>query len=194
MKQLTLEGMETAECLVNNTHYKRSETQMRKLTVDLLKHLFDYDKETGNLIWKVSNAHSQKIGDIAGCFDSKIGYIRVGINGKKYYAHRIVFLYHKGYLPKTIDHINGDKVDNRIENLRAVTASQNQHNRKINSNNTSGYKGVSYNARANKWCARIRLENKRINLGYYSTPEEADAVVRKAREELHGSFANHGDE
>jgi len=57
---------------------------MIDLTVDLLKHLFDYDKETGNLIWKVSNTRSQKIGDIAGSFDSKIGYIRVGINGKKY--------------------------------------------------------------------------------------------------------------
>jgi len=166
---------------------------MRDLTVDLLKHLFDYDKETGNLIWKVSNARSQKIGDIAGSFDTSLGYVRVGISGKKYYAHRLVFLYHKGYLPKTIDHINGDKVDNRIGNLRAVTASQNQHNRKINSNSTSGYKGVSYYKHKNKWCARIRLENKRIELGYYKTPEEADAVVRKAREELHGSFANHGD-
>ena len=167
---------------------------MRNLTVDLLKHLFDYDKETGNLIWKVKRAKNQAVGDIAGSFDTSVGYVRVGINGKKYYAHRIVFLYHKGYLPKTIDHINGDKVDNRIENLRAVTASQNQHNRKINSNSTSGYKGVSYYARTNKWCAKIRLESKRINLGYYKTPEEADAVVRKAREELHGSFANHGDE
>ena len=167
---------------------------MRNLTVDLLKHLFDYDKETGNLIWKVSNSHSQKIGDIAGSLHQRLGYVQIGINSKRYYAHRLIFLYHKGYLPKTLDHINGDRGDNRIENLRAVTASQNQHNRKINSNNTSGYKGVSYNARANKWCAEIHLESKRISLGYYKTPEEADAVVRKAREELHGGFANHGDE
>ena len=167
---------------------------MRDLTVDLLKHLFDYDKETGNLIWKAPNTNNQKIGDIAGSLTPKVGYIRVGINGKKYYAHRLIFLYHKGYLPKTIDHINCDKVDNRIENLRAVTDSQNQHNRKLNSNNTSGYKGVYYHKPLNKWCAKIRLEYKGIHLGYYKTPEEADAVVRKAREELHGSFANHGDE
>jgi hypothetical protein len=167
---------------------------MRDLTVDLLKHLFDYDKETGNLIWKVSNGNNQKIGDIAGSLNAKVGYIRVGINGKKYLAHRLIFLYHKGYLPKTIDHINGDKVDNRIENLRAVTASQNQHNRKINSNNTSGYKGVYYYKPLNKWCANIRLEYKRIHLGYYKTPEEAAEVLRKAREELHGNFANHGDD
>ena len=56
---------------------------MRDLTVDLLKHLFDYDKETGNLIWKVSNSNNQKIGDIAGSLNPKEGYIRVGINGKK---------------------------------------------------------------------------------------------------------------
>jgi len=166
---------------------------MRDLTVDLLKHLFDYDKETGNLIWKVSNTNKQKIGDIAGSLNPKEGYIRVGVNGKKYYAHRLIFLYHKGYLPKTIDHINCDKADNRIENLRAVTASQNQHNRKLNSNNTSGYKGVYYHKPLNKWCAKIRLESKRMHLGYYNTPEEATEVLRKAREELHGVFANHGD-
>ena len=167
---------------------------MRNLTVDLLKHLFDYDKETGNLIWKVSNTNKQKIGDIAGSLNPKVGYIRVGISGKKYYAHRLIFLYHKGYLPKTIDHINCDKVDNRIENLRAVTASQNQHNRKLNSNNTSGYKGVYYHKPLNKWCAKIRLEYKRMHLGYYKTPEEAAEVVRKAREELHGDFAHHGEQ
>lgn len=167
---------------------------MRDLTIDLIKHLFDYDKETGNLIWKVSNSPKQAIGDIAGYLHTSLGYIRVGINNKKYYAHRLIFLYHKGYLPKTIDHVNGDRRDNRIENLRAVTASQNQHNRKLNSNSTSGYKGVSYDTRSNKWCAYIRLEHKRIHLGCHNTPEEADKVVRAAREELHGSFANHGDQ
>ena len=167
---------------------------MRDLTVDLLKHLFDYDKETGNLIWKKTRANGKvKKGDIAGSMQTA-GYLGVRINSKLYLAHRLIFLMHKGYLPKTLDHINGDRLDNRIENLRAVTASQNQHNRKINSNSTSGYKGVSYYKQTNKWCARIRLESKRINLGYYNTPEEADAVVRKAREELHGGFANHGEQ
>jgi hypothetical protein len=166
---------------------------MRDLTVDLLKHLFDYDKETGNLIWKVKSSARVKIGDIAGSIQNA-GYLAVRINSKSYLAHRLIFLMHKGYLPRTLDHINGDRLDNRIENLRAVTASQNQHNRKINSNSTSGYKGVSYYKQTNKWCAKIRLENKRIHLGYYKTPEEADAVVRKAREELHGGFANHGEQ
>ena len=166
---------------------------MRDLTVDLLNELFEYDKETGDLIWKVRKAQSVKVGDIAGYLQST-GYKRLKINAKAYLVHRIVFLMHKGYLPKTIDHINGDRLDNRIENLRAVTANQNQHNRKLNSNSTSGFKGVSWCKTQNNWRASIKLEGKAIELGRFNTPEEADAVVRKAREELHGTFANHGDQ
>jgi len=169
---------------------------MRELTVDLLNHLFEYDKETGNLIWKIkpsSRGHHVKAGDIAGTLKSH-GYLCVGINYNSYRAHRLIFLMHKGYLPKTIDHIDGDKLDNRIENLRAATVGQNQHNRKTNANNTSGYKGVSWNKAQKKWTARITLERKTINLGYFANVEEAAEVVRKAREELHGSFANHGDQ
>ena len=166
---------------------------MRDLTVDLLNELFDYDKETGDLIWKVRKAKRVKVGDIAGHIEST-GYKRLMINAKSYLVHRIVFLMHKGYLPKTIDHINGDRLDNRVENLRAVTANQNQHNRKINSNSTSGFKGVSWCKTHKHWRAAIKLEGKKINLGRFKTPEEADAVVRKAREELHGTFANHGDQ
>jgi hypothetical protein len=169
---------------------------MRELTVDLLNHLFEYDKETGNLIWKIkpsSRGHHVKAGDIAGTLKSH-GYLCVGINYNSYRAHRLIFLMHKGYLPKTIDHINGDKLDNRIENLRAATVGQNQHNRKTNANNTSGYKGVSWNKALKKWTARITLERKIIHLGYFANVEEAAEVVRKAREELHGDFANHGDQ
>ena len=159
---------------------------MRELTVDLLNHLFEYDKETGNLIWKIkpsSRGHSVKVGYIAGTLKSH-GYLCVGINYNSYRAHRLIFLMHKGYLPKTIDHINGDKLDNRIENLRAATVGQNQHNRKTNANNTSGYKGVSWNKAQKKWVARITLERKNIHLGYFANVEEAAEVVRKAREEL----------
>jgi hypothetical protein len=165
---------------------------MRDLTVDLLNHLFEYDKETGNLIWKRQQSNRIVAGDIAGSLCR--GYVYVGINGKKHRAHRIIFLMHKGYLPKTIDHINGDRADNRIENLRAVTANQNQHNRKINSNNTSGYKGVCWDKARNKWKSQVRLEGKLINIGHYDNVEEAAEVVRKTREELHGDFAHHGDD
>ncbi len=165
---------------------------MRDLTVDLLNHLFEYDKETGNLIWKIQKRGTRK-GSIAGTIKSH-GYLCVGINYNSYRAHRLIFLMHKGYLPKTIDHINGDKLDNRIENLRAATVGQNQHNRKTNANNTSGYKGVSWHKAKKKWVSRIKLEGKSIHLGYFDNVEEAAEVVRKAREELHGDFAHHGDQ
>ena len=165
---------------------------MRDLTVDLLNHLFEYDKETGNLIWKIKKRGIRK-GSIAGTVKSN-GYLCVGINYNSYRAHRLIFLMHKGYLPKTIDHINGDKLDNRIENLRAATVGQNQHNRKTNANNTSGYKGVSWNKARKKWITGIKLEGKKIHLGYFDNVEEAAEVVRKAREELHGDFAHHGDQ
>ena len=166
---------------------------MRDLTVDLLNELFDYDKETGNLIWKRKSSAKVKVGDIAGTLKSN-GYICVGINHNSYRAHRLIFLMHKGYLPKTIDHINRDKLDNRIENLRAATVSQNQYNRKTNANNTSGYKGVSWHTENKNWVGRINLEGKTIHLGAFDNVEEAAEVVRKAREELHGNFANHGDQ
>lgn len=166
---------------------------MRHLTVDLLNHLFEYDKETGNLIWKTRPTNSVKAGEIAGSETEK-GYIRIAINHKKYRAHRLVFLMHKGYLPKTLDHINGDRKDNRIENLRPATLAQNAQNRDISSRNKSGYKGVCWDKQTKKWKAEIETSGERVRLGYYNTPEEADKVVRKAREELHGDFAHHGDD
>lgn len=166
---------------------------MRDLTVDLLNHLFEYDKETGNLIWKTRPTNSMKAGEIAGSETEK-GYIRIAINHKKYRAHRLVFLMHKGYLPKTLDHINGDRKDNRIENLRPATLAQNSMNRDISSKNTSGYKGVGWDKHKNKWRAVIKTSGERIHLGYFANVEEAGQVMRKAREELHGEFANHGDQ
>jgi hypothetical protein len=169
----------------------QAEKEMRDLTVDLLKETFEYNKETGDLIWKIRKQKVVK-GAIAGSIVPE-GYRVIQLNAKFYKAHRLVYLMHKGYLPKTLDHINGDRADNRIENLRAVSAGQNQHNRKLNSNNTSGYKGVAWDKENKNWTTYINLEGRRIFLGYYSTPEEADKVVRKAREELHGAYANHGD-
>jgi hypothetical protein len=165
---------------------------MRDLTVDLLNELFTYDKETGKLYYKAARRRIS-VGDEAGC-DNGRGYLRAEINGKKYRIHRLVFLMHKGYLPAVLDHIDGNTYNNRIENLRPASISQNQHNRKISKNNTSGYKGVSYQKGTNKFRAQIKHQRKSIYLGLYATPEEADEVVRKAREELHGNFANHGDQ
>ena len=101
---------------------------MRDLTVDLLNHLFEYDKETGNLIWKIQKRGTRK-GSIAGTTNSE-GYRVITVNYKAYKAHRLVYLMHKGYLPRTLDHINNNRSDNRIENLRAVSAGQNSTQQK----------------------------------------------------------------
>mgnify|MGYP000574837211 CR=1 FL=1 len=165
---------------------------MRDLTVDLLNELFTYDKETGKLYWKAAR-RGVTVGKEAG-HDNGKGYLRVRINRKLYVVHRIIFLMHKGYYPALLDHIDGNTHNNKIENLRPASKSQNQHNSKTYKNNTTGYKGVSYNKQSKKFSATIALNYKPIWLGYHNTPEEADAVVRAAREELHGNFANHGDQ
>ena len=165
---------------------------MRDLTVDLLNELCTYDKETGKLYWKAAR-QGVTVGKEIGTVDTN-GYRVLTINGKMYKTHRIVFLMHKGYLPAILDHIDGDGLNNRLENLRPASYNQNQHNRKLNNNNKTGFKGVSYNVKEKAFKANINHQGRRIGLGGYSTPEEADKVVRAAREELHGNFANHGDQ
>ena len=165
---------------------------MRDLTVDLLNELLTYDRETGKLYWK-SARQGVTVGKEAGALD-KEGYSILRINYKRYRTHRVVFLMHKGYLPAVLDHIDGDRANNRLDNLRPASLSQNQHNRKLNKNNKSGFKGVSYNSKSKMFLASIKHQRQTIFLGSYKTPEEADKVVRVAREELHGNFANHGDQ
>ncbi|RKZ99884.1 MAG: hypothetical protein DRQ42_06770, partial [Gammaproteobacteria bacterium] len=116
------------------------------LTQELVKELFDY--VDGKLIRiKVSHKNlNMFLGKEAGHV-SKFGYRLIKINGKTYRAHRLVFLYHKGYMPEEVDHINGSKSDNRIENLRSANRQENQWNRKTGSNNTSGIKGIAWSTR-----------------------------------------------
>ena len=165
---------------------------MRDLTVDLLNELFEYDKETGKLYWKVARGRA-KVGGEVGSVNSE-GYILTTVNRKPYRAHRLVFLMHKGYLPKFLDHINGDRQDNRIENLRPVSLAQNSQNRNISIKNKSGYKGVFWAKATKKWRGQVKCNGESLYLGDYHDIEEAAEVVRAAREELHGNFANHGDQ
>jgi hypothetical protein len=99
---------------------------------------------------------------------------------------------HKGYLPEFIDHINGDRADNNIDNLREATRSQNCQNAKLSKVNRSGVKGVSWHKYNQKWYARIRLDGKRIDLGYFDNLIEAEATIKATREKLHGVFSNYG--
>jgi hypothetical protein len=105
---------------------------------------------------------------------------------KIFLMHRILAFADRGY---QVDHINGDKLDNQKSNLRLCNASQNQSNRRLQSNNTSGYKGVHYNKPQNNWRARVVVNRKTINLGGFSTPELAAEAYNLKAKELHGEFA-----
>src|ERR1700676_5553287 len=157
------------------------------LTQERVRELFDYH-EDGHLIWK-SSISNVKQGDIAGSRNHR-GYVRIRIDDKYYYAHRLIFLYHKGYMPRMIDHDNKVKSDNKIGNLRDCTRSQNHANMYKSTRNKSGYKGVTRNNnKINPWCAFIRKDGKTIYIGVFPTAEEAhDAYIAKAKE-LFGEFA-----
>jgi hypothetical protein len=159
------------------------------ITQDYVKQLFKY--RDGELYWKNSPAHSVRIGQKAGTL-KPTGYYQIKIKEKKYLNHRLIFLMYHGYLPKILDHIDGNRANNKIENLREVTLVQNQHNRKINKNNSSGVKGVSWRKLVNKWEVKICVNNKRKHLGFFADLELAELVAQEARNKYHGSFANHG--
>lgn len=157
------------------------------LTAEQLKAVLDYDASTGVFVWKVRPSKAVKAGDVAGCTEKRIGYITIGIAGRIYKSHRLAWLHMYGEWPKgLIDHINGDKADNRIANLRDVFADGNSQNvRKPNVRNKSGFMGVIWYQ--NKWRASMSVNGKSKWLGDYSTPEEAHQVYLEAKRKYHAA-------
>ena len=153
-----------------------------------LTELFKY--KDGVLYWNVEKSSGAKIGYEVGSIDG-CGYLQCTVNGKRHYVHRLIFMYHNGYLPDYIDHINCKKNDNRIENLRSCSRSENNYNQGISRRNKSGLKGVSFDKKNKKWRADIMFNSKRYSLGRFATKEEAYAVACKARDKFHGEFARH---
>ena len=158
---------------------------MNELTQELVKELFEY--KDGNLYWKIRRSGIRK-GYKAGTL-RKDNYHSIGINNKIYLNHRLIFLYHHGYLPKFIDHIDRDKANNNIENLREVTLQQNNMNRKSHKNTSSIYKGVSWDKRYQKWKSQIEINGKSIHLGYFKSETEAAIAYNRAAIELFGEYA-----
>jgi len=132
-----------------------------KLTKDLLNELFEY--KDGNIFWKVARKNGIDITKPAGSI-KKDNYIHVVIFGKSYLMHRIIFLMFNGYMPNQVDHIDNNRLNNNINNLRASTHAQNQQNTKKYANNTSGYKGVTFHKPNKKWLAQIRFDGNKIYL------------------------------
>jgi hypothetical protein len=132
------------------------------------------------------------VGSVAGSI-TKSGYVSIGINGRYYMAHRLAWLFEHGEWPTVfIDHINGNKADNRLENLRMADYSQNRRNAKRNKNNKSGVKGVSWSKESKKWHARLWADGAYKHLGLYDDIELAELVITEARDIFHGAFANNG--
>ena len=154
-----------------------------------------YNPETGKLYWTGINRHARRAvpGQEAGHLN-KSGYLEIRYLGKTIQAHRIAWYLHTGADPGTMfmDHINGNRADNCISNLRLATAAQNAQNSKKPVNaKTSKYKGVSWYPRHAKWQAQIRLNGKSTYLGYFYTEEEAFLAYCRAAEQHYGEFARY---
>lgn len=160
------------------------------LTADRLRSLLSYDKASGELLWLAG----QRRGQIAGRLDESNGYCKITVDRRPYAAHRLAWFYVTGEWPADqIDHRNTIRSDNRWENLRAATASQNKANCSRYSNNQSGIKGVSPSGRLNKpWTASIKKDGVCRRIGRYRTKEEAAAAYQIAANHLHGEFARAG--
>ena len=155
---------------------------------EIAKSLFDY--QDGYLVWKKS-AGTIKAGNKVESVSNR-GYVVVQVGGKRYLAHRIIWLLLNGQMPVMIDHIDGNKQNNLIENLREVDNTLNHWNEQKRSTNKSGYKGVWWHKQSRRWEAACRVNSKQITIGRFERIEDAVEAVRKFREQQHGEYANHG--
>ena len=173
-----------------------------KMSPVILREIFAYDPETGVLThrrrspgWfsnsRAMNAWNARFaGEVAGSVGGK-GYLQVTARGRVMQGHRVAWVIATGEEPDQIDHINGDKTDNRLANLRSVTHQENSRNLKRSSNNSSGVTGVSWNSRLKKWQARIKNAGRSKSLGYFHNLADA-AAARKVAEAAYGFHENHG--
>lgn len=156
---------------------------------ELMRHL-SYDPITGIFTRKLHISKIHHVGAIAGNL-RKDGYIQIKINLKLYLAHRLAWIYIHGYLPeKFIDHINGNRSDNKLSNLREATREQNNWNRCIPRNNNTGFQGVSFYKPYKKYVASASINNKKKFLGYFETAEQASKIYLDFINLHRGKFIN----
>lgn len=159
------------------------------ITYEQAHEWFEY--KDGCLFWKKSRSYRVKAGQKAGTIRPDKRY-DVIFDKKKYLLHRLIFLMFNKFLPEFVDHIDNNPENNKIENLRGCSRAQNNWNRKIQRNATSGVKGVSWHKKNQKWYVRICVNGKRKDFGMYNDLELAQLVANEARHKYHKEFANHG--
>ncbi len=161
-------------------------------TPEELREMFHYDRETGVLTWSVSLSNRAPVGTMAGTYSRR--YRSVTINRVQYRVHQVIWALETGVWPnQEIDHIDGDRSNNKIGNLRLVTRAENMKNTERSSKNTSGVTGVSWRRDTRKWHAYIKVGGTRTSIGCYNSLEEA-AAARKYEERALGFHQNHGRE
>jgi hypothetical protein len=165
-----------------------STMEKTELTQERLKELLSYDPETGVFRWLVKPSAQVGAGDVAGSTRLN-GYRCIKIDRHGYQAHRLAWLYVYGIWPTDqLDHKFGVRADNRIAELREATRVENGRNRKMHRNNSSGFRGVSWNKFKRKWCAQIRLPGRIIYRGQFNTAKEASDSYEAKAKELFGDF------
>ena len=159
-----------------------------------LEKVLRYDANTGLLYWTVFIYRIKKPGDLAGHQNSG-GYIEIRFDRKTYPAHRIAWYLHTGNDPGIlhVEHIDTNKANNKIKNLRLATAAQNSRNKGKKLGTTSQYKGVAFYARHGKWVSQISANGKTAHLGYFTDELEAHRAYCLAAVEIHGEFAHFGE-
>ncbi len=155
------------------------------LTQEYLRDVYEY--QDGELIRKHRQGNKQARTTV-GCMQ-KIGYKITVINKKFFYLHRLIFMFHNGYMPSNIDHIDGNKSNNRIENLRACNRFENLSNRSKQANSKSGHKNVYWLKSRSQWVVAIGARCKKHHIGYFNDLDKAINAATNARLELHNDFA-----
>lgn len=166
----------------------------RKLpSAEFLLQFVSYNPESGQFTWIGEDAPRRRKNSLMQTRDTA-GYIILRIEGKNHKAHRVAWHLEKGEDPGKfeVDHINGNKIDNRIVNLRLSTRGQNRANSTHNKGSKSGIKGVYWCKNQKKWRAQITTNKKVIKLGSFTDPFEAHMAYREAAVKYHGEFANFG--
>lgn len=160
------------------------------MTQDELKRHLHYCEETGKFTWIVPTRGRTATGTEAG-HKTRFGYMSITLLGEKCLSHRLAWLYIYGEMPKAhIDHINGDKADNRLCNLREANKSENGFNRNKPKSNTTGFKGVSRcGCKKNPFVSQIGVNGKSIRIGRFPTAELAHEAYKNAAKKYHGEFA-----